>query len=72
MAVCSAMFSASLVEMRLAYSRTCSIMVLFAVLGLVTTARSSAVACARLANTTDISIAVFSVRVWYPPFQEVF
>ena len=63
MTVCSAMLSASLLERRLAYSATCSVRVMFSVVRLVTAARSSTVVCARLANTTDISIALFAVPV---------
>ena len=67
MAVCISMISASSVERRLAYSATCSVRVLFAVVRLVTAARYSAVACARLVNAMDISVALFAVPVWYPP-----
>ena len=66
MAVCSAMFSTSLVERRLAYSTTCQVRVLFFVVKLVTAAQSSAMACTRLANATDMSMVLFAVPVWYP------
>ena len=72
MAVCSAMLSTSLMERRLAYSATCSVKVLLAVVRLVTAERSSAVAYAILANSTDISMALFAMPVWYPPYREVF
>ena len=71
MAVYSAMLYTSLVERRLVYSATCYVRVLFAVVRLVTAARSSAVACAILTNSMDIYIALFSVMVWYTPCWEV-
>ena len=71
MAVCSAILATSLVERRLVYSTTCSVTVLYAVVRLVMAAQSSAVACARLVNTTGISMALFAALVWYPPRQEV-
>ena len=72
MAVYSAMLSASFVEKRLAYSANCFIVVLFAVVRLVTVEKSFAVACSRLGNARDISIALFAVPAWYFPCQEVF
>ena len=67
MYVYSAMLSASLVERRFAYSATCSVRLMLVVVRLVMPERCSAVACARLANTTDISVTVFAVPVWYSP-----
>ena len=52
MAVYSTMLSAYLVGRRLAYSATCSVRVLLVVVSLVMAARSSAMACARLENST--------------------
>ena len=71
MAVCSAMLSASLAERRLVYIATCSVRVLFDVVRLMTLEQSPAVACAILTNSTYISIALFSVPVWYTPCREV-
>ena len=67
MYVCSTMLSASLAERRLVYIANCFVRVLLAVFILVMAARSSAVACARLANFMDISMALFAVPVCYPP-----
>ena len=67
MAVFSAMLSASLVERRLAYIATCSVRVLFSVVRFVTSARSSSMAYARLANAMDIFMALFVVPVFFPP-----
>ena len=71
MAICIAIVSASLVERRLAYRATCLVRVLFTVVRFVTTAQCSAVTCSRLANYMDMSMALFPVPVWYPPWQEV-
>ena len=63
MDVYSAMLSASLAERRLAYSTTCSVRVLFAVVRFFMVARSSAVACARLAKSIENSMVLFAVPV---------
>ena len=63
MAVCIAVLSASLVERRLAYSATYSVRVLFAVVRFVTADQYSSVACARLSNAMEISMALFAVSV---------
>ena len=66
-AVYSTMVSAYLVERQLEYSATCSFRLLFAILIFLISARSSAVACARLENAIDISMALLAVPVLYPP-----
>ena len=65
------MLSAYLAERWFAYITTCSVSVLLAVVRLVTAARSSAVACERLANSTEISVMLLADPAWYPPFQEI-
>ena len=64
MAICSAILSASLVERRLAYSATCLVRVMFAVVRFFTEAQSSAVACDRFADAMDISMEMFVVPLY--------
>ena len=71
MDVCNVTFSASLVDSHLVYSATCSVGVLFAIVKLVTSARSSDVACTRLANNIYIYMALCAVPVLYPHWWEV-
>ena len=67
------MLSASLVDRQLLYSATLKESVIFAVISLVTVVRSSAVACSRMAKTTEIFAALFMPQaLLYPPWQEVF
>ena len=71
-AVCSATLSASLVERQLAYRGTCSTIVAFAVVRLVKAERSSAVDCARLSKSMDISMALFVMPALFYPLGERF
>ena len=57
----SSMSSASLVERKLAYRATLSDSVLFAVIRFVTAAQSSALACVRMENFIEISMALFAL-----------